>query len=89
MIKLGPRPPEPPYLSGATVTRTKQQLANKVRAGEKLTSKDIPSYWLDDSVKNPLWEIHSVIGGSPTNGPIIFIHARYVTKPTKEISSPY
>lgn len=58
MIKLGPRPPEPPYLSGATVTRTKQQLADKVRAGEKLKSKDFPSHWLDDSVKNPLWEIH-------------------------------
>ena len=58
MIKLGRRPPEPAYLSGQTVSNKKQELAERVAAGEKLVSDDFSSYWLNPNVREPLWELH-------------------------------
>lgn len=55
MIKLHPRPPAPPYLNGETVTNKKQELAERFAAGERL---EFPSYWLNDDVREPLWNLH-------------------------------
>lgn len=58
MINLRLRPKEPAYLRSETVSNLRRQLDLRVAAGDKLQSTDFRSYWLCDSVRNPLWEAH-------------------------------
>lgn len=58
MIKLNQRPPEPSYLRGPTVSKIKQELAEKIAAGQQLMSDDFASYWLNRNVREPLWHLH-------------------------------
>lgn len=58
MIKLGPRPDVPRSLDSETVRNKKTELQNKIRAGQKLERQDFPHYWLNNDVKEPLWELH-------------------------------
>ena len=58
MIKLGPRPQEPSHLSGQTILKKKQELAEKVAAGERPKSADFKSHWLKKDIRDPLWNLH-------------------------------
>ena len=58
MIKLNRRPPEPSYLRGPTVSKIKQELAEKIVAVGKLESDDFEHYWLNENVREPLWALH-------------------------------
>lgn len=58
MIRLGHRPPAPDYLEGPTVSEKKAELENRINAGENLSSTDFPSYWLNEDVREPLWQLH-------------------------------
>lgn len=58
MIKLNQRPPEPSYLRGQTVSKIKQELAEKIATGHQLKSDDFESYWLNSNVREPLWHLH-------------------------------
>ena len=58
MIKLGERPDMPASLSSKTVVEKKEQLKQRVLAGQRLGSNDFPAYWRNDDVREPLWSIH-------------------------------
>lgn len=55
MVKLRPRPPQPPTLESIDVLRSKEDIEQKVKNGEKLTSADFPHYWTEDDVRGTLW----------------------------------
>ena len=58
MIKLKPRPPEPGYLHSNTVTNKKTEIRDRISAGESLQSTVFFSYWLNEEVRKPLFELH-------------------------------
>ena len=58
MISLQPRPPVPDYLHGSTVMARIEEIRRKTAAGQAVSSSDFPSYWLNDNVREPLYNLH-------------------------------
>lgn len=60
MIRLGNRPPTPESLKSPEVEETKCKIANKVKAGTLLQSKDFrTSHWQKDDVKRTIWKFQN------------------------------
>jgi uncharacterized protein (TIGR02646 family) len=57
MIRLENRPPTPGSLKSPAVEETKREIANKVKAGIPLQSRDFKAiHWRKEDVKKTIWE---------------------------------
>ncbi|MEY2483244.1 MAG: hypothetical protein QOK24_1772 [Verrucomicrobiota bacterium] len=55
MIGLLPRGPVPATLTSGPVQRTKEDIAKRIAAGQRVASSDFPSYWLAEDVRGVLF----------------------------------